>query len=262
MKVRQEFDTTDEQWDRFWQEVNTKSWDEEVATQQFTDWSEARQLKKPMLQAEGDWLSATNMVSYYGLDDPGCHPTLSIDTTWNTLGGELTLHTLVDTGCGTSLITSRALGLVTDRDGRMFSQHESTHPITLVSATGDKLVAHHSTAVTFKIGVTTFSHNVDVLEHLPHDFILGMDFLRDKKITLDFGSQLMSAPHLSMELKMQEDFRFRSPLFASMDVEIASGETKLVRLSHHPMLMVTSSSRHSARTGLDTSLWVERTLYH
>src|SRR6185369_17722767 len=83
VEVWQEFATSDEQWDRLWQKVNTKSWDEEVATQQFTDWSEARQLKKPMLQAEGDWLSATNMVSYYGLDDPGCHPTLSIGTTWN-----------------------------------------------------------------------------------------------------------------------------------------------------------------------------------
>ena len=115
--------------------------------------------------------------------------------------------------------------------------------------------------MTFKLGVTTFSHNVYVLEHLPHDFILGMDFLRDKKITLDFGSQLMSAPHLSMELKMQEDFRFRSPLFASMDVEIASGETKLVRLSHHHMLMVTASSRHGARPALNFSLLVERTRY-
>ena len=68
--------------------------------------------------------------------------TLTVATYWWARDGStIKVDTLIDTGCGTSLVTTGLLDSVTDRSGAFVRQRRALEPIGLVSASGGKLWA-------------------------------------------------------------------------------------------------------------------------
>ena len=217
-------DTTEEKWERFYDRL--ESWDRDVMEQEeraerFDAWS-------GHLQAQVHEASSASKTPFFTISEPGRQSSLLVSTLWPIGHTQQRVTTLIDTGCGTSIITHRLLRAITDKQGKALRPLPVSQPITLVAASGDTMTAEHYANVCFTMGSIEFTHNVYVVDHLPHDVILGMDFMIEKAISIDFDQHLITAPSVNLSMSLSLHPQNHWPLIAAMDTILQPQEHKLI----------------------------------
>ena len=92
---------------------------------------------------------------------------------------------MVDTGSDLTLLDCKLV------DNNSISELVSNSNIKLRSASGDLMVVKGKIVVPMHIGTVHFEQAVYLVQDLPCDLILGMDFLNKQKVTLKCAQKIL-----------------------------------------------------------------------
>jgi len=159
--------------------------------------------------------------------------TLLLPTTWYKDGRPIVIRALLDTGCGTSAVTTSLLEYVTNAEGQPFKWTRLSQPITLTSATGGQLVSHKITQLSFVLGNGIIEHKFFVFDELPEKIVLGMYFLIGKKVSIngETGALTIPDPQVFVDIRCTWDMKQRLPLFSLTTLTLPPGYTTQLELS-------------------------------
>ena len=166
---------------------------------------------------------------------PGSHPTLTIPTDWKTRTADLhKAMALIDTGCATSTVTERHLRAIADERGQPILTTPLHRRINLISASGQKIPAKSMCNLPFAIDGVDMEHAFYVFDDLPYDIILGMDFVVDKRLTLNLANGTLSAEDTAINIRISSANHNVSKItLHTMRVEvIAPSETRCISLTN------------------------------
>ena len=178
-----------------------------------------------MMLALSDWSDSAQ---------PDMQPILTVPTSWYTPSlQQLTVNALMDTGCGTSAITSQHLGKIIAETGQQITTFRLSRPTTLTSATNGVLTADLACSADFLIDGAPLQHIFHVFDHLPDDVILGMDFIVGKRLILDMSNKRVSTPayDIAMQIYTLNNAPPRIPLRVLSDTTLAPGQSLHIPLS-------------------------------
>ena len=105
------------------------------------------------------------------------------------------MEIMLDSGSSVSLIQQ---GVLSDATGVI--RIEEASPLQLVTASGDRLPILDHVKAPVKLGELELMHKFVVVEKLVSPVILGVDFLHDNRLVLDFAKTPVTVRHANRKL--------------------------------------------------------------
>ena len=120
------------------------------------------------------------------------------------------IKTLVDTGCVQSIINDK-LAKKLKLSLRTLKSDDSS---VLFSANFSKINVIATTELLLNIGGYTIAHKVKVVENIAFDLILGVDFLKENQVVIDFQAGIMSISDDLLRVPLRSLRKRRDCVFA------------------------------------------------
>ena len=133
---------------------------------------------------------------------------------------DLPVHWLIDTGCTTTILSlKKYLEIPEDKRPELYK-----HERVLVTADDKPLNLYGQTTFNIKLETQWVRHTALVVE-ITNDGLIGMDFLTEHKVSLDFGSQKISFQGENLEAQCNKTQERACRVSVSEGVVIPAGTT-------------------------------------